>query len=152
MLVRQWVAHPVSGHSRRRSPRSWHAVAGCKGRENLQRNDDQVPPATGGRFSDVRTIGECTTIRTRQQPSLGIANMPVEDRNLFGSASRHSYGAPVNIIGHIQSGWQTISGSLVFEVRFFAWWLNIAESGPGHGKKITIVSPSIEGAKKNGLA
>ena len=105
------------------------------GRENLQRNDDQVPPATGGRFSDVRTIGECTTIRTRQQPSLGIANMPVEDRNLFGSASRHSYGAPANIIGHTQSGWQTISGSLVFEVRFFARWLNIAESGPGHGKK-----------------
>ena len=105
------------------------------GRENLQRNDDRAPPATGGRFSDVRTIGECTTIRTRQQPSLGIANMPVEDRNLFGSASRHSYGAPANIIGHTQSGWQTISGSLVFEVRFFAWWLNIAESGPGHGKK-----------------
>ena len=105
------------------------------GRENLQRNDDRAPPATGGRFSDVLTIGECTTIRTRQQPSLGIANMPVEDRNLFGSASRHSYGAPANIIGHIQSGWQTINGSLVFDVRCFARWLNIAESGPDNRKK-----------------
>ena len=151
-MVRQWVAHAVSGHSRRRSPRSWHAVAGCKGRENLQRNDDQVPPATGGRFSDVRTIGECTTIRTRQQPSLGIANMPVEDRNLFGSASRHSYGAPANIKGHIQSGWQSISGSLVFEVRLFARWLNIAESWPGHGKKNHDSVPFYRRSQKNGLA
>ena len=105
------------------------------GRENLQRNDDRPPPTTGGRFSDVRTIRECTTIRTRQQPSLGIANMPVEDRNLFGSASRHSYGAPANIIGHTQSGWQTISGSLVFDVSLFGRWLGLAESGPDHGRK-----------------
>ena len=135
VLARQRVGLAVSGHSRRRSPRSWHVVAGCKGREILQRNEDRAPPATGGRFSDIRTIGECSAIRTRQQPPLGIANMPVEDRNSFGSASRHSYGAPANIIGRIDSGWQTISGGLVFEVRFFARWLNITESGPGHGNR-----------------
>ena len=135
LLVRQRVGLAVSGHSRRRSPRSWHAVAGCKGRENLQRNDDRAPPATGGRFSDIRTIGECSACRTRQQPPLGIENMPVEDRNSFGSASRHSYGAPANIIGRIQSGWQTNSRSLVVELRWIAVWHELAENGPDHGKK-----------------
>ena len=51
-----------------------------------------------------------------------------------------------NIIGRMDPGWQPKSGSLVFD----AWidlWSEIAESGPDHGNKITIVSPSIEGAK-----
>ena len=153
VLVRQRVGLAVSGHSCKRSPRSWHAVAGCKGRENLQRNDDRAPPASDGRFSDIRIIGKCTTIRTRQQPPLGIANMPVEDRNLFGSASRHSYGAPAHIIGRIESGWQTISGSLVFDVSLFGRWLGLAESGPDHGEKNHDSVPcNRRSQKKNGLA
>ena len=36
------------------------------------------------------------------------------------------------------------------EVRWIAVWHELAGNGPDRGKKITIVSPSIEGAKKNG--
>ena len=78
--------------------------------------------------------------------------MPVGYRTTVGSAAHQPYGVAANIIGRMDSGWQNNSGSLLLEARWTDLWRGIAETGPDHGKKITIVSPSIEGAKKNGLA
>ena len=76
--------------------------------------------------------------------------MPVEHRTTIGSASRQPYGAPADIIGRVQSGWQTNSGSLVFDARWIDMWHDIAESGPGHGKKNHDSVPFNRRSQKNG--
>ena len=119
-LFRHRVTAVDPRHRRRGSLRSIHGVTGCKGRPNLQRNDDQSPAATVKQFSERESIGKCTTICTRHHPPLGIAKWPVEDRTTIGSASLQTYGAPADITGRMQSRWQTNSGSLVFDVRWFA--------------------------------
>ena len=74
--------------------------------------------------------------------------MPVVYRTTGGSTALQTYGVAANIIGRGNPGWQTNSGSLWFDARWMDLWRKIAESGTDHGEKITIVSPSIEGAKK----
>ena len=87
---------------------------------------------------------------TRPHPPLGIAKWPVGDRTTIGSASPQTYGAPADIIGRMQSGWQTNSRSLVLDVRWIALWHELAESGPDHGRKNHDSVPFNRRSQKNG--
>ena len=126
------------GASRHRgscSPSCGHAVAGGKGRPNLPHAGERASPTTVACFFGRRSIGICSTNRIRYPPPLGIAELPLGDRTALEINFLRSYGALASIIGHMKSGWQTNSGSLVFEVRLVAWWPGLAKSGQGHGRK-----------------
>ena len=131
----QRVRKAPSSHRHKLPPRISTAVTGRKGRPNIQRIDDLRPAASVKQFSEWSTIGKYTRICTRHHPPLRVAKMPVVDRTIVGSAAHQPYGVAANIIGRIQSGWQTNSRSLVVELRWIAVWHELAENGPDHGKR-----------------
>ena len=142
------VRKAASRHRHKLPPRISTAVTGRKGRPNIQRIDDLRPAASVKQFSEWSTIGKSTRLCTRQHQPLWIAKLPVVDRTTVGSAAHQPYGVAANIIGRMDPGWQTNSRSLSFDARWTDVWRELAESGPDQGEQITIVCPSIEGAKK----
>ena len=134
-LNRQRARNAASRHHRKLSPRISTAVTGRKGRQNIQRIDDLGPAASVKQFSEWSTIGKSIRLCTRQHPPLGIAKLPVGYRTTVGSAIHQPYGVAANIIGRMDPGWQTNSGSLLLEARWIDLWREIAETGPDHGKE-----------------
>ena len=86
-------------------------------------------------FPRVELLGNALGSAPKNHPQLGIAKLPVGYRTTVGSAAHQPYGVAANIIGRMDSGWQTNSGSLLLEARWIDLWRGIAETGPDHGKK-----------------
>ena len=65
----------------------------------------------------------------------GSSNCPLVYRTTVGKAAHQPYGVAGIIIGRMDPGWQTNSGSLVFDATWIDLWREIAENGPDHGKQ-----------------
>jgi len=134
-LNRHRVRNAASRQRHKLPPRISTAVTGRKGRPNIQRIDDLRPAASVKQFSEWSTIGKYTSICTLLHPPLGVTKLPVLDRTIVGSAPHQPYGVAANIIGRMDPGWQTNSGSLVFDARWTDVWRELAARGPDREKK-----------------